>query len=81
MKETFIRAGITAEGYKTALRDYNDASPIEELAANSYDADAKTFFLAADFKGSEIHIFDDGTGFEPNAFEKILTPGLGTKNP
>lgn len=79
MKETFIRAGITAEGYKTALRDYNDASPIEELAANSYDADAKTFFLAADFKTGEIHIFDDGTGFEPSAFEKILTLGQGTK--
>jgi hypothetical protein len=80
MKDIFIRPGITAEGYKTSLRDYNDASPIEELAANSYDADAKTFLLAADFKNSEIHIFDDGTGFEDNSFEKLLTLGQGTKS-
>jgi len=80
MPPTYIYPKITEEGWRTALKDYNDASPIEELAANSYDADAKTFVVVFDLKGSEIHIYDNGTGFEKEAFENLLTLGFGTKS-
>ena len=40
-----VRPGITARGFKTAIKDYNEPSVIEELAANSYDADASTLLI------------------------------------
>ncbi len=38
-----IKAGIDASGYRTAVRDYTEPTVLEELAANSYDADSTTW--------------------------------------
>ena len=35
-----IKPGITADGFRTAVRDYTEPTVVEELGANSYDADA-----------------------------------------
>ncbi len=74
-----VRAGITEKGFKTALKDYKEYDIVEELAANSYDADASTVVVLLDRSKDILHVFDDGTGFEVEAITGIATLGGGTK--
>jgi hypothetical protein len=43
-----VRVGINAHGFRTAVRDYTAPTVVEEIAANSYDADAKTVLVLLD---------------------------------
>jgi len=43
-----VKPKITAKGFRTAVRDYTEAIVVEELAANSYDADATTVLILLD---------------------------------
>ena len=74
-----IKPGVTASGFRTAVKDYTEHTVVEELAANSYDADASTVVVLLDTNKNYLYIIDDGVGFTPEAFEQIATLGGGDK--
>jgi HSP90 family molecular chaperone len=74
-----IRPGVTASGFRTALRDYTEPTVVEELAANSYDADARTVLVLLDSNKAHLYVIDDGRGFSAEAFARIATLGGGDK--
>jgi hypothetical protein len=43
-----IKPGVTAAGFRTAVKDYTEYAVVEELAANSYDADAECVIVLLD---------------------------------
>ena len=74
-----VKPGISARGYRTAIKDYDEPTVVEELAANSYDADASTVLVLLDIKKQELHILDNGCGFSKNAMIQSATLGGGDK--
>lgn len=74
-----IKPGITSEGFRTAVRDYTEPTVVEELAANSYDADACTVLVLLDTNKGQLHIIDDGIGFSKESFEQLAVLGAGDK--
>jgi HSP90 family molecular chaperone len=74
-----IKAGIDASGYRTAVRDYTEFTVLEELAANSYDADAATCVVLLDTAKGLLHIIDDGIGFTQDAIQRLAILGGGLK--
>lgn len=74
-----IKAGIDASGYRTAVRDYTEPTVLEELAANSYDADAKTCIVLLDTSKGLLHVLDDGIGFSEDAVKELAILGGGSK--
>jgi hypothetical protein len=74
-----IKPRITPAGYDKALREYGSepARIIEELAANSYDADATTVVVL--HSANDIIVIDNGTGISSDQFPKLLDLGAGTK--
>jgi hypothetical protein len=74
-----IKPGITSEGFRTAVRDYTELTVVEELAANSYDADACTVLVLLDTSKGHLHIIDDGIGFNKESFEQLAVLGAGDK--
>jgi hypothetical protein len=76
---TKVKPGISARGYRVALKDYNEPAVVEELAANSYDADASTVLVLLDTKRQELHILDDGRGFSKKAMTQSGMLGGGDK--
>jgi hypothetical protein len=74
-----IKAGIEAAGYRTAVRDYTELTVLEELAANSYDADASTCVVLLDTGKNHLHVIDDGIGFSKDAIESVAILGGGSK--
>lgn len=74
-----IKAGIDASGYRTAVRDYTEPTVLEELAANSYDADAANCVVLLDTAKSFLHVIDDGIGFSKEAIERLAILGGGSK--
>lgn len=74
-----IKAGIDASGYRTAVRDYTEPTVLEELAANSYDADSTTCVVLLDTSKSLLHVIDDGIGFSKEAIEQLAILGGGSK--
>jgi hypothetical protein len=78
-KITKIKPGISARGYRVAIKDYNEPSVVEELAANSYDADATTVLVLLDRKRQELHLLDDGRGFSRKAMMQSGMLGGGDK--
>lgn len=75
----FVKAGIDASGYRTAVRDYTEPSVVEELAANSYDADATTCLVLLDSRKNVLHVIDNGLGFTSDAIERVAILGGGDK--
>jgi len=75
----FVKAGVDASGYRTAVRDYTEPIVLEELAANSYDADASTCLVILDSAKTLLHVVDDGLGFSSEAVELIAVLGGGSK--
>lgn len=76
---TMVKPGITALGYRTALKDYNEDAVVEELAANCYDSDASTALILLDSKKNELHFIDDGIGFSKKAMLQCGMLGGGDK--
>jgi len=74
-----VKAGITARGFITAVKDYTEPAVVEELVANSYDADATTVLVLLDPSQQQLHIIDNGTGFSKNAIETAAILGGGEK--
>lgn len=74
-----IKPGVTASGFRTAVRDYTEHTVVEELAANSYDADAGVVVVLLDSNRGQILIIDNGVGFSAESFENIATLGGGDK--
>ena len=74
-----IKAGIDASGYRTAVRDYTEPTVVEELAANSYDADASTCVVLLDTAKGFLYILDDGIGFSEDAIRQLAILGGGSK--
>jgi Histidine kinase-, DNA gyrase B-, and HSP90-like ATPase len=74
-----VKAGVDASGYRTAVRDYTEPIVLEELAANSYDADASTCLVILDSAKTLLHVVDDGLGFSSEAVELIAVLGGGSK--
>ena len=74
-----VKPGITARGFKTAIKDYDEPAVIEELAANSYDAEATTLLIALDTKNQELHLIDDGVGFTKKSVLQAGMLGGGDK--
>ncbi len=74
-----IKAGIDAGGYRTAVRDYTEPTVVEELAANSYDADSSSCVVLLDTAKGQLHVIDDGLGFARDAIERIAILGAGSK--
>jgi HSP90 family molecular chaperone len=74
-----IKPGITADGFRTAVRDYTEPTVVEELAANSYDADAATLLVLLDPDQGHLYLIDDGIGFTRDWFLTIATLGAGDK--
>lgn len=74
-----IKPGVTAAGFRTAVRDYTEHAVVEELAANSYDADANAVVVLLDSNKNQLLVIDDGVGFTTEAFENIATLGGGDK--
>ncbi len=72
-----IKPGITADGFRTAVRDYTEPVVVEELAANSYDADSSTVLVLLDSDQGYLHIIDDGIGFTEDSFSEIAILGAG----
>jgi hypothetical protein len=77
-KAIAIVPGISAQGFRVAVRDYKERHVIEELAANSYDADASTVLVLTD--GDQLHIIDDGKGFGLEAVRQVAVLGAGEKS-
>ena len=76
---SFYRPTINAKGYKNAVKDYNEESVIEELAANSYDEDATTVVVLLNTATSELWVIDDGSGFDEEKIRVAATLGGGDK--
>ncbi len=74
-----IKPGITADGFRTAVRDYTESIVVEELAANSYDADASTVLVLLDTTAGKLYVLDDGNGFSRESISEIATLGGGDK--
>ena len=74
-----VKPGITADGFRVAVRDYTEYTVVEELAANSYDADASTLVVLLDCNQGQLHVIDDGIGFSREAFERMAVLGAGQK--
>ena len=74
-----IKPGITADGFRTAVRDYTEPTVVEELAANCYDADASCAIVLLDADQGILHVIDDGIGFSESAFSGIAILGAGSK--
>jgi HSP90 family molecular chaperone len=74
-----VRVGINAHGFRTAVRDYTPPTVVEEISANSYDADAQTVIVLLDSTRDELHVVDDGIGFTKAAIELAATLGGGGK--
>jgi histidine kinase/DNA gyrase B/HSP90-like ATPase len=74
-----IKPGITARGFITAVKDYTEPAVVEEIAANSYDADASTVVILLDPSKQQLHIVDDGIGFSRQAIESAAQLGGGDK--
>ena len=74
-----VKAGIDASGYRTAVKDYTELTVVEELAANSYDADATNCVVLLDTNKNLLHIVDDGLGFSKEAIERLAILGGGSK--
>jgi hypothetical protein len=74
-----IKPGITADGFRIAVRDYRPSTVVEELAANAYDADATTCVVLVDFQKLKIYIIDNGIGFNAAAIEGLAILGSGNK--
>jgi hypothetical protein len=74
-----IKPRINQAGYDKALREYGSepARIIEELVANSYDADATIVIVL--YSQSDIVVIDNGTGIPSDQFPKLLDLGAGTK--
>lgn len=75
----YIKPTITPEGYETTIRDYDEQTIIEELAANSYDAYASTCLFLLDENNRKLYVYDDGCGFNEDGMTQVLTLGGGTK--
>src|SRR5579871_4524742 len=74
-----IKPGITSEGFRIAVRDYRPPTVVEELAANSYDADARTCVVLVDFAKLKLYVVDDGIGFTSGAIQGLAVLGSGNK--
>jgi hypothetical protein len=74
-----IKPAINPKGYSTSLKEYDEATVIEEIAANSYDAYASTALFLLDEMNSKLYVFDDGKGFNNDAMTEMLTLGGGKK--
>src|ERR1700719_1148699 len=74
-----IHPGISAKGYRTAVKDYKEPDVVEERAANSYDANAQTVVVLLDQAKGQLHILDDGEGFSRIAIEEAAVLGGGEK--
>jgi hypothetical protein len=74
-----IKPGVTEKGFFHGIKDYKDESIIEELCANSYDADASCVLVFFDGSDDEnkIYIIDDGKGFSDGAIESVAKLGGG----
>lgn len=74
-----IKPRITLPGYQKALKEYGShpSRIVEELVANSYDADAT--IVAIIHSDNEIIVADNGTGISEDQFPKLLDLGSGTK--
>lgn len=77
---TRIKPTINAKGFRTAVKDYNESSIVEELAANSYDANASTVLVLLDTSQNKLYIIDDGEGFNKESIKEAATLGGGNKN-
>jgi len=78
--EGFIKPQITFQGYKNAVKDYNECAVIEELVANSYDEDATTALVLLNLRSNELIIVDDGLGFTKEKMEVAASLGGGDKS-
>lgn len=78
-KTRLIRAGINARGFLTAVKDYTEPAVIEEMAANSYDADASIVLVLLDSNKQQLHVLDDGIGFSRQSIETAAIIGGGDK--
>jgi len=74
-----IKPGINADGFRTAVKDYTESTVVEELGANSYDADSSSFLVLLDNKNFGLYIIDDGIGFDEEIFAGLATLGSGSK--
>ena len=74
------RPSITYKGYKNAVKDYSDEAVVEELAANSYDADASTVVVLLNTLTNELIVLDDGIGFGKENIQIAATLGGGEKS-
>ncbi|HAL94725.1 MAG TPA: hypothetical protein DCP55_01855 [Chitinophagaceae bacterium] len=74
-----IKPGVTEKGFFHGIKDYKDESIIEELCANSYDADASCVLVFFDGSDDEnkIYLIDDGKGFSDGAIESVAKLGGG----
>lgn len=74
-----IKPRITQAGYRKALHEYGQdpSRIIEELVANSYDADATVVLVI--HSEHEITVVDNGSGISDDQFPRLLDLGAGTK--
>src|SRR5262249_33499734 len=61
----------------TFILESNPTRIIEELVANSYDADATIVLVV--HSPNELIVIDNGTGIAEEQFSKLLDLGAGTK--
>jgi hypothetical protein len=74
-----IKPRINLAGYKKALHEYGQSPSriVEELVANSYDADATVVVVLHSTR--DIVVIDDGAGISEEQFPKLLDLGAGSK--
>jgi hypothetical protein len=74
-----IRPGINVQGLRRALREYGNEPNrvLEELVANSYDADSTNAAIV--YSKNWITIIDNGSGIESSEFSRLLVMGAGTR--
>jgi len=73
------RPTITYKGFKNAVKDYQENTVVEELAANSYDEDASTVLVLLNSMSNELFVIDDGEGFNEEKIKIAATLGGGDK--
>lgn len=75
-----IKPRINLAGYEKSLREYGGEPPriIEELVANSYDADATHVLVL--YSEKDILVIDNGLGIDTDQFPHLLDLGAGTKS-